>query len=288
MLQAWEEEYLQELERLHSAAGALGRLAGATYYGMNLVRSGACAQCASAAQGGQLLGRPVATIHPSIHPSSSSQPVGTGQQAGCPPPHSRPPPAGPRSAGEYMMAENNPFLLDTDSFAKGKELFKKVGWAAASPFPSIPPFPFPPFPHLISAAFLLLLLVFAHTCIPARRARLSEVLWREQGGTARRPGRLPLPGLACCEHLCGSAPLLLQRQGLCPPPPLQGVLSEAVLALEAECQRNPGNAEAWRLLGTVQVRTEGLLYKGAYREGVYQSMQEGRRAEQHAPHSFAW
>jgi peroxin-5 len=29
-----------------------------------------------------------------------------------------------------------------------------------------------------------------------------------------------------------------------------------VLALEAECQRNPGNAEAWRLLGTVQAEND--------------------------------
>jgi peroxin-5 len=36
----------------------------------------------------------------------------------------------------------------------------------------------------------------------------------------------------------------------------QGVLSEAVLALEAECQRLPGNAEAWRLLGTVQAEND--------------------------------
>lgn len=55
----------------------------------------------------------------------------------------------------YAMAENNPFLRDTNSFVKGKDLFKK------------------------------------------------------------------------------------------------GILSEAVLAFEAECQRNPGNSEAWRLLGTV-------------------------------------
>ena len=34
------------------------------------------------------------------------------------------------------------------------------------------------------------------------------------------------------------------------------MLSEAVLALEAECQRSPGNAEAWRLLGTVQAEND--------------------------------
>lgn len=68
--------------------------------------------------------------------------------------------AGPRASGDYVMSENNPFLTDTESFAKGKELFRR------------------------------------------------------------------------------------------------GVLTEAVLALEAECQRNPGNAEAWRLLGTVQAEND--------------------------------
>ena len=32
--------------------------------------------------------------------------------------------------------------------------------------------------------------------------------------------------------------------------------AEAVLALEAECQRSPSNAEAWRLLGTVQAEND--------------------------------
>ncbi|KAK9799703.1 hypothetical protein WJX73_000203 [Symbiochloris irregularis] len=36
----------------------------------------------------------------------------------------------------------------------------------------------------------------------------------------------------------------------------KGLLSEAVLALEAEVQRNPRNAEAWRLLGTVQAEND--------------------------------
>eukprot|EP00889_Picochlorum_renovo_P007529 jgi/Picre1/34559/NNA_002027.t1 len=36
----------------------------------------------------------------------------------------------------------------------------------------------------------------------------------------------------------------------------QGLLSQAVLAIEAECQRNPGNAEAWKLLGTVQAEND--------------------------------
>ncbi|EFN57424.1 hypothetical protein CHLNCDRAFT_21245 [Chlorella variabilis] len=66
----------------------------------------------------------------------------------------------PHSAGEYVFAEVNPFLLDTDSMSKGRELFRR------------------------------------------------------------------------------------------------GVLTEAVLALEAECQRSPGNAEAWRLLGTVQAEND--------------------------------
>jgi peroxin-5 len=68
--------------------------------------------------------------------------------------------AGPRSAGEYVMSEDNPFLLDVDSYSTGKELFRR------------------------------------------------------------------------------------------------GLLSEAVLALEAECQRSPHNSEAWRLLGTVQAEND--------------------------------
>lgn len=36
----------------------------------------------------------------------------------------------------------------------------------------------------------------------------------------------------------------------------QGLLSQAVLAIEAECQRNPGNSEAWKLLGTVQAEND--------------------------------
>lgn len=36
----------------------------------------------------------------------------------------------------------------------------------------------------------------------------------------------------------------------------QGVLTEAVLAIEAECQRSPQNAAAWRLLGAVQAEND--------------------------------
>ena len=35
-----------------------------------------------------------------------------------------------------------------------------------------------------------------------------------------------------------------------------GLLSEAVLALEAEVQRRPDNVEAWRLLGTVHAEND--------------------------------
>ncbi len=34
------------------------------------------------------------------------------------------------------------------------------------------------------------------------------------------------------------------------------MLTEAVLALEAEVQRSPSNAEAWRLLGKVQAEND--------------------------------
>lgn len=33
--------------------------------------------------------------------------------------------AGPRAAGGYVFADPNPFLLDTDSLAKGKDLFRR-------------------------------------------------------------------------------------------------------------------------------------------------------------------
>ena len=36
----------------------------------------------------------------------------------------------------------------------------------------------------------------------------------------------------------------------------RGLLSEAALALEAEVQAHPQNAEAWRLLGTVQAEND--------------------------------
>lgn len=35
-----------------------------------------------------------------------------------------------------------------------------------------------------------------------------------------------------------------------------GLLSEAVLALEAECVRSPANVDAWRLLGTVHAEND--------------------------------
>jgi hypothetical protein len=39
----------------------------------------------------------------------------------------------------------------------------------------------------------------------------------------------------------------------------RGVLSEAALALEAEVTAHPGNAEAWRLLGTVHAENDDDL-----------------------------
>ena len=36
----------------------------------------------------------------------------------------------------------------------------------------------------------------------------------------------------------------------------RGVLSEAVLALEAEVQRSPRSVDAWRLLGTVHAEND--------------------------------
>ena len=54
--------------------------------------------------------------------------------------------------------------------------------------------------------------------------------------------------------------MLLRHTG---PWPLQGrelfrrgVLSEAILALEAEVRRSPGHTAAWRLLGTAHAENE--------------------------------
>ena len=38
-----------------------------------------------------------------------------------------------------------------------------------------------------------------------------------------------------------------------------GLLTEAMLAFEAEAQRNPSNVEAWRMLGTVQAENDDDL-----------------------------
>jgi hypothetical protein len=67
------------------------------------------------------------------------------------------------------------------------------------------------------------------------------------------PNRLPLPN-----HL--PLPNSLPLPNHLPLPnrlPLQaGVLSEAALALEAEVQAHPDNADAWRLLGTVHAEND--------------------------------
>lgn len=42
-----------------------------------------------------------------------------------------------------------------------------------------------------------------------------------------------------------------------------GLLTEAMLAFEAEAQRNPSNVEAWRMLGTVQAENDDDLQVGA-------------------------
>ena len=42
-----------------------------------------------------------------------------------------------------------------------------------------------------------------------------------------------------------------------------GLLTEAVLALEAEVQRTPGNVPAWLLLGTIQAENDDDLQVGA-------------------------
>ena len=42
-----------------------------------------------------------------------------------------------------------------------------------------------------------------------------------------------------------------------------GLLTEAVLALEAEVQRQPGNVPAWLLLGTIHAENDDDLQVGA-------------------------
>ena len=46
-----------------------------------------------------------------------------------------------------------------------------------------------------------------------------------------------------------------------------GLLTEAVLALEAEVQRTPGNVPAWLLLGTIQAENDDDLQVGAHITG---------------------
>ena len=71
--------------------------------------------------------------------------------------------------------------------------------------------------------------------------------------------------VVCLTHFLPIAPLLLQDtnsfarghelfRG--------GLLTEAVLALEAEVQRTPGNVPAWLLLGTIQAENDDDLQVG--------------------------
>lgn len=118
-----------------------------------------------------------------------------------------------------MFATDNPFLLDTDSESKGRELF--------------------------------------------RRGVLTGGRWPRGGGG---PQRVQLPAVKVPAWCAASG----GRRSFNPAPsvtptytPISAWLpaclpaaSEAVLALEAECQRSPSNAEAWRLLGTVQAEND--------------------------------
>lgn len=104
---SWEQEYLAELERLHGVAGAHASRLGSS---------------------------------PALTPAPTAPPPPLPCAAwhhGAAPRHLPPSPprlppmlavhnaAGPRAAGAYVFAEDNPFLLDTDSFAKGKDLFRR-------------------------------------------------------------------------------------------------------------------------------------------------------------------
>jgi hypothetical protein len=115
-----------------------------------------------------------------------------------------------------VFAANNPFLGDADSLAKGRELFRR---------------------GVLTGERRAL-----QGCRRAGKGRLGRgrafVLARVRAtqGTLRVPPQPP--------------------HAHAPTPTTSTPPSEAVLALEAECQRNPGNAEAWRLLGTVQAEND--------------------------------
>jgi hypothetical protein len=63
-----------------------------------------------------------------LHAHAHAPPACTSCQAQVPTSSSDTPTcrAGPRASGGYVMNPNNPFLTDTDSFAKGRELFRRV------------------------------------------------------------------------------------------------------------------------------------------------------------------
>ena len=66
--------------------------------------------------------------------------------------------------------------------------------------------------------------------------------------------------LAPCPPPAPPSPLLLfflpSSLHLPPPSFKRGLLTEAALALEAEVRANPGNSEAWRLLGPVHAEND--------------------------------
>ena len=104
----------------------------------------------------------------------------------------------------------------------------------------------------------------ARTCSAAECCRVRE--WGVEGGAAGWDGPLGgwLLAAAVGQYWVGGQQQVW-REGLATarrvmacdgPPAMLPSPTEAVLALEAECQRNPSNAEAWRLLGTVQAEND--------------------------------
>lgn len=79
-------------------------------------------------------------------------------------------------------------------------------------------------------------------------------------------GLVPIMDLARCllSDVCGAELALLPCVPVQDPESFakgkalfqSGLLSEAVMALEAEVQRNPQNVDAWRLLGTVHAEND--------------------------------
>lgn len=100
---------MEELERLHGAAGVLP------------------AACYNIQPGSQRVGVEACCLVVWLHLWAACSAQWPSAEAAMRPAPPAPlaPVAGPRAGGAYVFAEDNPFLLDTDSFAKGRDLFRR-------------------------------------------------------------------------------------------------------------------------------------------------------------------